>query len=58
MLKSCSATHGLAYPKAVECLRKDVDFVFYALPASHWANLRPSNLTESTYATVRHPALL
>ena len=46
---------GEKYPKAVECLQKDVGelFTFYDFPASHWVHIRTTNPIESTYATVR-----
>jgi transposase-like protein len=46
---------GEKYPKAVECLQKDVEelFTFYDFPASHWVHIRTTNPIESTYATVR-----
>lgn len=44
------------FPKAVDCLTKDVDvlFAFYDFPAEHWLHLRSTNPIESTFATVRH----
>lgn len=44
------------YPKACECLKKDVDqlFTFYDYPAEHWVHIRTTNPIESTFATVRH----
>ena len=43
------------YPKAVECLTKDVDhfFSFRNYPAAHWLHLRTTNAIESTFATVK-----
>jgi len=43
------------YPKAVQCLEKDVDelFTFYNFPAAHWQHIRTTNPIESTFATVR-----
>jgi putative transposase len=43
------------YPKAVECLTKDVDdlFAFYSFPARHWKHIRTTNPIESTFAAVR-----
>ena len=43
------------YPKAVECLTKDVDtlFTFMDYPAAHWLHLRTTNAIESTFATVK-----
>jgi putative transposase len=43
------------YPKAVECLTKDVDtlFTFMNYPAAHWLHLRTTNAIESTFATVK-----
>jgi putative transposase len=43
------------YPKAVECLTKDVDhlFSFMNYPAAHWLHLRTTNAIESTFATVK-----
>lgn len=44
------------YPKAVECLVKDEDylFTFYQFPAVHWIHIRTTNPIESTFATVRN----
>ncbi len=44
------------YPKACECLRKDLEqlFTFYDYPAEHWVHIRTTNPIESTFATVRH----
>jgi len=44
------------YPKACECLRKDLDvlFTFYDFPAEHWRHLRTTNPIESTFARVCH----
>jgi transposase-like protein len=46
---------GAKYPKAVECLQKDIELMleFYSLPAEHWAHIRTTNVIESTFATVR-----
>jgi len=43
------------YPKASQCLKKDVDqlFTFYDFPAIHWQHIRTTNPIESTFATVR-----
>lgn len=43
------------YPKAVECLTKDVEtlFTFIDYPAAHWIHLRTTNAIESTFATVK-----
>ena len=43
------------YPKAVDCLTKDVDrlFTFMNYPAAHWLHLRTTNAIESTFATVK-----
>jgi transposase-like protein len=43
------------YPKAVDCLTKDVDtlFTFMNYPAAHWIHLRTTNAIESTFATVK-----
>jgi len=43
------------YPKATQCLKKDVDqlFTFYDFPAIHWQHIRTTNPIESTFATVR-----
>jgi transposase-like protein len=43
------------YPKAVQCLEKDVDelFTFYNFPAAHWQHIRTTNPIESTFSTVR-----
>jgi len=51
-------TYGAKYPKACECLRKDKEvlFTFYDFPAEHWNHIRSTNVIESAFATVRHPA--
>jgi len=38
------------------CLVKDRDtlMAFYDFPATHWQQLRTTNLIESTFATIRH----
>ena len=43
------------YPKAVDCLTKDIDtlFTFMDYPATHWLHLRTTNAIESTFATVK-----
>jgi transposase-like protein len=43
------------YPKAVECLAKNIDdlFTFYDFPAEHWIHIRSTNAIESTFATLR-----
>ena len=43
------------YPKAVECLTKDIDtlFTFMDYPAAHWLHLRTTNAIESAFATVK-----
>lgn len=43
------------YPKAVDCLTKDLDtmFTFMHYPAAHWIHLRTTNAIESTFATVK-----
>ena len=43
------------YPKAVDCLTKDLDtlFTFMNYPAAHWIHLRTTNAIESTFATVK-----
>src|SRR5690606_20723633 len=43
------------YPKAVDCLTRDVEtlFTFMDYPASHWLHLRTTNAIESTFATVK-----
>ncbi|MCX5971789.1 MAG: transposase [Coprothermobacterota bacterium] len=50
-----SRTFGAAYPKAVECLRKDREtlLTFYDFPAEHWIHLRTTNPIESTFASVK-----
>jgi putative transposase len=47
--------YAAKYPKAVECLTKDVDtlFTFMRYPAAHWLHLRTTNAIESTFATVK-----
>ena len=48
-------TYQAKYPKACECLSKDLDVLltFYDFPAEHWIHLRTTNPIESTFATVR-----
>lgn len=48
--------YGAKYPKACECLKKDLDvlLVFYDFPAQHWQHIRTTNPIESTFATIRH----
>ncbi len=43
------------YPKAVDCLTKDIDtlFNFMDYPDAHWLHLRTTNAIESTFATVK-----
>jgi transposase-like protein len=43
------------YPKAVECLVKNLDTLlsFFDFPAQHWIHLRTTNPIESTFATVK-----
>ena len=43
------------YPKAVDCLTKDIDtlFTFMHYPDAHWLHLRTTNAIESTFATVK-----
>jgi transposase-like protein len=43
------------YPKAVDCLTKDIDtlFTFMNYPGDHWLHLRTTNAIESTFATVK-----
>jgi transposase-like protein len=43
------------YPKAVDCLTKDIDtlLTFMDYPAAHWLHLRTTNAIESTFATVK-----
>lgn len=49
------ASYQAKFPKAVECLQKDKEFLFtfYDFPAQHWNHLRTTNPIESTFATVR-----
>src|SRR5262249_8433017 len=49
-------TWAVNYDKAVECLIKDRDalLAFYDFPTEHWKHLRPTNVIESSFATVRH----
>jgi putative transposase len=51
-------TWGIKYDKAVACLIKDRDTLlsFYDFPAEHWKHLRTTNVIESSFATIRHPA--
>lgn len=50
------ALFSAKYPKAVQCLQKDLDelLAFYEFPAMHWQSLRTTNPIESTFSTVRH----
>ncbi len=47
---------GVKYPKAVACLSKDRDalLAFYDFPAEHWSHIRTTNVTPSSFATIRH----
>ncbi len=47
---------GAKYPKAVACLSKDRDalLAFYDFPAEHWSHIRTTNVTPSSFATIRH----
>jgi len=47
--------YEVKYPKAVDCLTKDIDtlFTFMDYPAAHWLHLRTTNAIESTFATVK-----
>jgi putative transposase len=53
--KSYKTMFEAKYPKAVECLQKDIDLMleFYSLPAEHWIHIRSTNVIESTFSTVR-----
>lgn len=44
-----------AYPKAVECLRKDQEtlLTFYDFPGEHWIHLCTTNPIESCFASVK-----
>ena len=44
-----------AYPKAVECLRKEREtlLTFYDFPAEHWIHLRTTNPIESCFASAK-----
>jgi transposase-like protein len=46
---------GAKYPRAVECLMKDIDqlLTFFNFPAEHWIHIRSSNAIESAFSTVR-----
>jgi transposase-like protein len=54
------AKYGAKYDKATECLAKDREtlLAFYDFPAEHWQHVRSTNPIESTFATVRHRAVL
>ena len=43
------------YPRASECLTKDIDtmFTYFAFPKQHWIHLKTSNPIESAFAPVR-----
>jgi transposase-like protein len=49
-------TFDAKYPKATDCLSKDLDklLTFYDFPAEHWSHIRTTNPIESAFATVRH----
>lgn len=53
--KTFVALYDDKYPRAVECLRKDINrlLTFYDFPAAHWRSIRSTNAIESTFATVR-----
>jgi putative transposase len=44
--------YAAKYPKAVDCLTKDIDtlFTFMEYPDAHWLHLRTTNAIESTFA--------
>jgi putative transposase len=48
-------TFEAKYPKATECLSKDIDklLTFYEFPAQHWNHIRTTNPIESTFSTIR-----
>jgi putative transposase len=54
--KQFISLYSAKYPKAVECLEKDYEylFTFYRFPAEHWQHIRSTNVIESTFATVRN----
>lgn len=43
------------YPKAVECLQRDIDacLAFYAFPKRHWRTIRTNNLIERLFLEVK-----
>jgi hypothetical protein len=49
------AAYGVKYPKATQCLSKDLDVLltFYDFPAEHWRHIRSTNAIESSFSTVR-----
>ena len=50
------STYEAKYPKAAACLSKDREtlLAFYGFSGELWVHLRPSNVIESTFATIRH----
>lgn len=48
-------TFEAKYPRAVECLEKDLECMleFYNFPAEQWIHIRSSNVIESSFSTVR-----
>jgi transposase-like protein len=50
------APYSAEYPKATECLAKDRKslLAFYDCSVEPWVHLRPTNPTESSFATIRH----
>jgi putative transposase len=49
------ASYGAKYAKAVDKVLKDRDVLLthFEFPAEHWIRLRTTNVTESTFATVK-----
>jgi transposase-like protein len=55
-IKVFSDAYGKKYPKAVETIVKNQDYLltFYGYPAAHWLHIRTNNPIESLFGTVRH----
>lgn len=54
-IKAFELDYVAKYPKVVAKIVDDADVLleFYKYPAEHWIQLRTTNPTESTFATVR-----
>ena len=55
MMAQFADLYGRAYPRAVECLRKDQNalLTYFNYPQEHWVSLKTTNPIESIFATVK-----